>query len=110
MSGDGDDDARALSREDLVYKAKLAEQAERCVRARTRGARDRARARSRDRACVATRARRGGRAVWVRVDDVDVFVHARWFRWGRVRLGRGVGARARRRRARAIDATTRTMD
>ena len=97
MSGDGDDDARALSREDLVYKAKLAEQAERCVRARTRGARDRARARSRDRACVATRARRGGRAVWVRVDDVDVFVHARWFRWGRVRRrawGRGAGAAA----------------
>lgn len=42
MSGDGDDDARALSREDLVYKAKLAEQAERCVRSRRRGLRDRA--------------------------------------------------------------------
>ena len=37
MSGDGDDDARALSREDLVYKAKLAEQAERCVRAQNEG-------------------------------------------------------------------------
>ena len=41
------EDLSALSREDLVYKAKLAEQAERCARAMRAGDRSGARARGR---------------------------------------------------------------